>query len=100
MRRGIGTGGALQFPCIAPTWPLCSAFSFSLTRGWHGPRTFEFARRSTVRRDFATRPVVVAAAGRTSGAVGVHRLRDLGGLPRKPLHLRAVSVAVLLARSV
>ena len=37
------------------------------------------------------------AAGRLPGALGLHRLRDVGGVPGRPLHVRPVPLAVLLA---
>ena len=44
--------------------------------------------------------VVGDAGGGVHGVVGLRRLRDVGGVPGRALHLRPVSVAVLLARAV
>src|SRR5262245_24908692 len=53
-----------------------------------------------LRSDRAARPMVAAADRGLRGAVDVHRLLDLGGLPGKPLHLRPLPFSVLFPRAV
>src|SRR6187399_2534017 len=53
-----------------------------------------------LRRDDAARRLVAAAAGHVPGALDLRGLRHLGGLPGRALPLRAVPLALLLARAV
>src|SRR4029077_5411413 len=50
-----------------------------------------------VRSDRTPRHVVGYSAGSVPGVLDLHRLRDVGRVPGRALHLRAVSLAVLLA---
>ena len=50
-----------------------------------------------VRADRTPRHVVGNSAGSVPGVLDLHRLRDVGRVPGRALHLRAVSLAVLLA---
>ena len=54
-------------------------------------------RPTRARRDLSPRRVVGGAAGGLPGAGRLRRLRHLGGVSERALHLRALSVAVLLA---
>ena len=57
-------------------------------------------RAAWVRRDLPARLVVGRADDRRSRSSAFRGLCDVGGVPERALHLRPVSVAVLLARAV
>src|SRR5262245_64727062 len=58
------------------------------------------ARTAWLRADHAAGRVVGHAAGDVPRALGLRRVRHLGRVPERALHLRSLPVAVLLARAI
>src|SRR5262245_11660864 len=52
--------------------------------------------QASFRRNCAARCLVAPAARCVPGDLDVHRVRDLGGVPRRALRLRTLSLTVLL----
>src|SRR5207249_60834 len=92
-RPFAGAGGCRIVPSLFPVRVLVPR---SATNGGHpspGPA-------AVVRRDHPPRPVVGPAPAGLRRALRVHRVRHLGRVPGAALHLRTVTVAVLLAGAV
>src|SRR5262249_48095864 len=99
LRRSPQSGAARHSdaaPCKAPA-PRLSSAATGVGEDGHVRGTSQSPGGAAVGRDRAPRPGVGPAPRGRCGADVVHRLRDVGGVPERTLHLRPLPVAVLLA---